>query len=226
MLTNCQNAVERLKNVGQVPPLQVVPHYNHEAPENNSEALVNQSTNNSLWSPGKRLFLKDNRASKVGDIIKVNINVSDNAKLENESKRSRKTTESLPLPKVPVIGQALSDISEDGKNLLDIKGSNNNTGAGSINRHEKINTQVAASIITILPNGNFIIKGTQEIRVNFEVRQMYISGIVRQEDVGLDNIVDSSKVAELRLSYGGRGHISDVQQPRLGSQVLDIFAPF
>ena len=227
LLTGCANTLERLQNIGQNPILHEVPIYKEDKKEPlNIYQEDNQVNNNSLWVPGKRLFLKDNQANKIGDIIKVNIKVSDNAKLENESKRSRKTSENLPMPNIPIVSKALSHISNNDKNLLDIKGGNNNLGSGSINRNEKINTQVAASIIEILPNGNLIIKGTQEIRVNFEVRQIYIAGIVKAGDISVDNTVDSSKVADLRLSYGGKGHISEVQQPRLGTQLIDILSPF
>lgn len=219
---NCTRMIERVKEIGKEPTLSEYPLYKYEEDHNDD----NYYYSNSLWKPSSRYFFKDNRAGSVGDIIKVNVKVSDNAKLENESKRSRKTLENLPIPKVFGLNKLLPDVMTEDNNLLEIKGNNSNLGTGAIDRNEKINTQVAASVIRVLPNGNLVIEGTQEIRVNFEVRQIYLSGIVRSADISVDNTVDSSQISQLRFSYGGKGHISDVQQPRLGSQIVDIISPF
>ncbi|MBQ4875412.1 MAG: flagellar basal body L-ring protein FlgH [Rickettsiaceae bacterium H1] len=215
LLTGCSSTIERLVDMGKSPILSETNFHEYEAESDDKIKYYN-----SLWKPKSRYFFKSNR---IGDIIKVNINVSDNAKLENESKRSRKTTENLPIPKIFSVNRLLSNVTDS---LLDLKSNNSNLGNGKINRNEKINTQIAASVIKILPGGNLAIKGSQEIKVNFEVRQIYLSGIIRPEDINVDNTVDSAKIAELRVSYGGKGHISDVQQPRLGTQLVDILSPF
>jgi len=114
----------------------------------------------------------------------------------------------------------------DPSKAIDINSSMANTGSGSVNRSETVDTQVAAVVTQVLGNGNLVIEGHQEVRVNFEIRDLIIAGVVRPEDIGSDNTIPSSKIAEARIAYGGRGQITDVQQPRYGQQVMDAILPF
>ena len=181
---------------------------------------------NSLWRNGSRAFFKDQRAHQVGDILTVKVKITDKATLENETSRSRKNNEDSGIDnffgkgKVPIMNSAVptriftadSNASSDGK--------------GAIERKEELLTNIAGVVTQLLPNGNLVVEGRQEIRVNFEIRELIVAGIVRPEDIESDNTIDSSKIAQARIAYGGRGQITDVQQPRYGQQALDIMLPF
>ncbi|HAU29084.1 MAG TPA: flagellar basal body L-ring protein [Rhodospirillaceae bacterium] len=184
---------------------------------------------NSLWQPTRKSFFKDQRASRVGDILTVSIEINDQASLSNTSTRSRDNSESAELPKLLGLEGKLESFlpnSVDPTNLIDMASTSGSAGAGSISRNEKIALKLAAIITNVLPNGNFIISGRQEVRVNFEVRELVITGIIRPEDIASDNTIPYSQVAEARIGYGGRGQITDVQQPRYGQQVYDVIMPF
>jgi flagellar L-ring protein FlgH len=136
----------------------------------------------------------------------------------------------LPIEAHGAIGNAITDKflpeGSSASGLVDLDSAGGASGSGSVNRKEELRTNVAAVVTQVLPNGNLVIEGRQEVRVNFEVRELIVAGIVRPEDISADNVVDSTKIAEARISYGGRGQITDVQQPRYGQQVFDILFPF
>jgi len=182
-----------------------------------------------LWRHGARAFFKDQRASQIGDLLTVTISISDSAKINNKTSRSRTNNEDASANALLGYETSLSRVlpeTVNAGNLLDIDSTSKNEGEGSINRDETIDLKLAAIVTQKLPNGNFVILGRQEVRVNFEVRQLQIAGVVRPEDIAADNTISYEKIAEARISYGGKGHISDVQQPRYGNQVLDVIFPF
>lgn len=111
-------------------------------------------------------------------------------------------------------------------NAVDLGSSSTSQGNGSVRRNEKLALRIAATVVDVLPNGVLRIEGTQEVRVNFELRELFVSGFVRRADITRQNEITYDKMASARISYGGRGHISDVQQPRVGQQVLDAILPF
>jgi flagellar L-ring protein precursor FlgH len=182
---------------------------------------------NSLWRNGSRAFFKDQRAHQVGDILTVKVNINDTAQFANETQRSRTGTEDSGVSNF--IGE--NTITNPAKavlpgRLLTADSNSSSDGKGSINRQEELQTNVAAVVTQMLPNGNLVIEGKQEVRVNFEVRELIVAGVVRPEDIDSDNSIDLPKIAEARVAYGGRGQITDVQQQRYGQQVLDVLLPF
>jgi flagellar L-ring protein precursor FlgH len=182
---------------------------------------------NSLWRNGSRAFFKDQRAHQVGDILTVKVNITDRAAIANETQRKREAKDDSGVDnffgktKLPIF----SSVNVPGR-IFTADSSTSTDGKGSINRSEALTTNVAAVVMQVLPNGNLVVEGRQEIRVNFEVRELIVAGIVRPADIESDNTIDSTKIAEARIAYGGRGQITDVQQPRYGQQVLDILLPF
>ena len=184
---------------------------------------------NSLWRKGSRAFFKDLRASQVGDIVTVIIAVDDQADIENETTRTRTTDEDADAIALLGYEAALNSILPQAVNpasLLDINSTTTNTGTGTIERDEQITLEVAAIVTQVLPNGNLVLHGRQEMRVNFEVREIQIAGVIRPQDITTANTVTHQQIAELRVAYGGRGQISDFQQPRYGTQIIDILFPF
>ena len=184
---------------------------------------------NSLWRSGARAFFRDQRAKQVGDILTVAIDIQDEATLDNSSSRTRSSSEDANLSSLLGYQASLGDVLPEAvtpDNLINFGSNTNSTGTGSIEREESIQLRVAALITQVLPNGNLVIEGRQQVRVNFELRELQVAGVIRPEDITSSNQITYEKIAEARLSYGGKGHISDVQQPRYGQQVYDILFPF
>jgi flagellar L-ring protein precursor FlgH len=228
LLAGC-SAIDRLKNIGEVPSLSEVDNptarAGYKPVQMPMPALQPAAYNpNSLWRNGSRAFFKDQRAHQVGDILTVKVNFDDKANIANETQRSRSATEDSGITNF--FGQSkLFSVPVPGR-LLTADSTASSDGKGSVQRQEALSTTIAAVVTQVLPNGNLVIEGKQEVRVNFEIRELIVAGIVRPEDIESDNTIDSSKIAQARIAYGGRGQIFDVQQPRYGQQVFDVLLPF
>jgi flagellar L-ring protein precursor FlgH len=226
------SSLDRLKLIGEQPPLSAIenpttqPGYRPvQMPMPTPQPAVYNP--NSLWRNGSRAFFKDQRAQQVGDILTISVNITDKANIANETQRSRTNSEDSGV--TDFIGsKALNNPAKTllpGR-ILTADSTSSSEGKGSVARQEALQTNVAAVVTQVLPNGNLVVEGRQEIRVNFEIRELIVAGIVRPEDIQSDNTIDSTKIAQARIAYGGRGQITDVQQPRYGQQVLDVILPF
>lgn len=231
-LSACGTA-DRLANVGKAPSLSAIddptaqPGYKPVSlPMPHPEPMT--YTGNSLWRAGSRAFFKDQRARQLGDLVTVRVRVTDRANIDNQTRRSRQNDEGFGATNLfgveATANKLLPNAQADA--LLNAESSSSSAGAGSVRRSEQLTTNVAGIVTQVLPNGNLVIEGKQEIRVNFEVRELIVAGVIRPEDIESDNTIDSSKIAQARIAYGGRGQITDVQQPRYGQQVMDILLPF
>ena len=184
---------------------------------------------NSLWRPGARVFFKDQRAKEVGDILTVTLKLDDSAKLENKTERERDDSEDTGVPKLLGLEAEFTKVLPQGldpAHAITFGDNHKTKGDGQIDRKETIEVTLAAVVTQILPNGNLVIVGRQELRVNAELRELLVTGVIRPADIAPGNSVAHTKIAEMRVAYGGRGTLSGLQQPRWGTQIWDIVFPF
>jgi flagellar L-ring protein FlgH len=230
------STVTRLNEIGEKPPMMQiqdptrVPGYK---PVSLPMPTPVQSKHrpNSLWEAGTRAFFKDQRAAQVGDILTVVVNIADQAKLDNSTTRSRNNAENAAMPNMLGLEKitnkwVLPSTSGTSGTLVNATSQGSSAGTGNITRDETVSVRVAALVTQVLPNGNLVIHGKQQMRVNYEVRDLEVAGVVRPLDISSTNDISLDKLAEARVDYGGHGQITDVQQPRLGQQLFDILFPF
>jgi flagellar L-ring protein precursor FlgH len=235
LVSGCGNMMQRLSEVNSEPQIspitnpQAMPGYRPvslpmPAPE------IADANPNSLWRTGAKSFFKDIRAKEVGDTLTVRLNLNDSAVLDNTTSRARNMNETAGVDAAfgyeKKITQWLPGNDNNSDAAAALRSKSNTDGNGGIKRNEKIELVVAAVVTQVLPNGSLVIEGRQEIRVNYELRQLLISGVIRPADIDADNSIPYERVAEMRVAYGGRGTLSDLQQPRWGTQVWDILFPF
>jgi flagellar L-ring protein precursor FlgH len=232
-LAGC-GAIDRIDSIGAAPPLAPIsnpttaPGYQPVSmPMPQPEQVVYEP--NSLWRAGSRAFFRDQRASHVGDILTVLINIADSAKVDNSTQRTRDNSENAAVPNFLGLESNLKHVlpaAVDPTSLVDATSKSTSAGSGTVDRKESVDLTIAAVVTQVLPNGNLVIEGRQEVRVNYEVRELLIAGIVRPEDISNTNTILHTQIAEARISYGGRGQLTDVQQPRYGQQLYDVLMPF
>ncbi|OJY76872.1 MAG: flagellar basal body L-ring protein [Rhodospirillales bacterium 70-18] len=183
---------------------------------------------NTLWRNGSRAFFKDQRAAQVGDILTVLVNIADAAQLQNNTDANRKSSEGMGLPNLLGLEASIPKMlaGATAASLLSASSNNGNTGTSQIKRNETVTLRLAGVVTQVLPNGNLVLAARQEVRVNSELRELAVTGVIRPQDIGSDNTVQSDRMAEARIAYGGRGQLTDVQTPRWGQQILDIVLPF
>lgn len=235
-LSACAGTKERIDQIGKAPALSPIEDPTQKAdykkvslPMPPTIEETAKSNSNSLWQANRQGFFKDQRAHQIGDILTVLIEIKDDAELENTTERSRNNTENAALPNFLGLESKLGKILPQAvtpSSLVDMNSSSGVNGTGKVERDEEVNFKVAAMIAQVLPNGNLVINGRQEVRVNHEVRELLVAGVIRPEDITNTNTISYDKIAEARISYGGRGLISDVQKPRYGQEFFDIVYPF
>lgn len=241
-LTAGCGAVGRLQSIGKPPKFTptvdpVVPvlepslgdqAYAHRGGQHDQPGPT-QSQGASLFRTGAGAFFHDMRASRKGDVLTVRINIADKAVLDNSTTRTRAGSETAGLGSFLGLESKIAKVlpgNPDTSKLVDGSSNSQSSGAGNTSRSEQIDTTIAAIVTDVLPNGNLVVQGRQEIRVNFELRELLVSGIVRPQDISRENSVLNSQLAEARISYGGRGQLTEAQQQRWGQQIYDALFPF
>ena len=190
---------------------------------------VQNSEPNSLWQAKRQTFFKDQRAAKIGDIVTVTIAINDTANLQNSTDRSKAGSEKDGLSNLLGFETALDKVlpkAVDPSALVGMSSSSTSNGKGQIQRSEAINLKLAATVTQLMPNGNFVIQGRQQVVVNNEMRDLALQGIIRPEDILNDNTISYEKIAEARISYGGKGNLTNLQQAGYGQQFIDAVLPF
>ena len=232
LLPGC-GVMTQLSNTGRAPPLTPItnpvsaPNYQpvsmpmppEEAPQ----------SPDSLWQSNATTFFKDQRASRVGDIVTVLVTINDNATLNDDTAAGRTGTTALGIPNFFGLENLIPrwfGKNVSAANLVSATGSSSSTGTGSIQRDETVTLSLAGEITQILPDGNLVVAARQEMEVNSELRVLQVAGIIRPEDITSDNTVASDQMAEARIAYGGTGTLVNMQQPRVGQQVVDALMPY
>jgi len=227
-------ACQPLENVGRAPEFTPLTdgnqyHAMYSAPLPETTDLQRAADAASLWTGGRQSLLGDRRAGARGDILTVVVEINDQASISNSTGRSRTGSEQMGIDGLFGLPQGIDPGLSEGASLgqaVSTSSSGSFKGNGSVSRNEKLTLRVAVTVVETLPNGVLRIEGSQEVRVNYELRELLVSGYVRPGDISRQNEVTYDKIAGARISYGGRGQISDVQQPRYGQQIADILLPF
>ncbi len=235
-LSGC-GAVGRLKAIGKAPKLsemqpvtapEIEPSLSMPADRGGRPltAQPQQAPSASLFRTGAGALFRDQRANKTGDILTIRINIADKADLGNNTSRTRGGSESGGVGNLLGIAPVAKLLGNDASKVFDTNSGSKFAGGGTTVRSETINMTMAAIVTQVLPNGNLLIRGRQEVRVNFEMRELIITGIIRPEDIARDNSIQHSQIAEARVIYGGKGQLTDAQQARWGQQIYDALFPF
>jgi len=233
-LSTAISACGRMSQVGKAPdfaPQQDSYQYHalYATPMPDSTQQVTPAAASSLWTGNRAALLSDRRAENRGDILTVVIEIDDQAEMSNTSGRTRAGSDTMKLPSLLGIPERVNKILPDGASMADAVGTSSASsyeGDGSTKREEKLELRIAATVVEELPNGVLRIEGRQEVRVNYELRDLKVTGYVRPADISRQNEVTYDKIAGAQITYGGRGQITDVQQPRYGQQITDIVLPF
>ena len=232
-LSGC-NLLNRLSDIGAEPQVSAITNPTHQPeyqPVTMPMPAPQPAMNNpsSLWRTGAKGFFKDTRASDVGDLITIVITIADTATISNQSTRARTNTHDMSASALFGYETKLADIFPEevvNTDLIETDGALSNDGQGAITRSDAVNLRVAGSVTQVLPNGNMVVRGHQEVRVNCDVKILEVDGIIRRADITTTNTVSYDQIAEARITYGGRGQLNDMQQPPYGSQFLDVILPF
>lgn len=227
-------ACSKLSEVGKAPSFSPIEgsfqhHAMYSTPVPEFAESSGPTEASSLWTAKSGSLFGDRRAGQRGDILTVVIQIDDKAEISNSSGRSRTGSQNMAVPELFGIPQRLDEKLPAGAsmgNAISTSSDSTFAGQGSVQRNEKLTLRVAATVVEELPNGVLRIEGQQEVRVNFELRELIVTGYVRPADISRQNEITYDRIAGARIAYGGRGQISDVQQPRYGQQIADTVLPF
>lgn len=221
-LTACSSTLSEINQAPGLSPVGAGLNTAHAALPVSQAAVSEPRAYHSLWSDRRDNLFSDPRAMRAGDVVTVRIAIDDEASLDNQSTRSRNSGAGIGLG----FGFGVNGVGSNGDFGVDVNSNSTSRGRGSVGRSERIVVSVAAVVTSVLPNGNLLISGSQEVRVNYEMRVLSVAGIARPRDISPNNSIRYDQIAEARISYGGAGRSTEVQQPGWGQQLFDRVTPF
>jgi flagellar L-ring protein precursor FlgH len=182
----------------------------------------------SLWQESSRSLVADFRASRVGDLVMVMIDESPNAKGDAETKLDRTSSMSLGAPQLFGFAQAIQKAHPDlnMQDVFDVMSKTSFDGAGETTRSSRVQAAMAVRVKKQLPNGDLFVEGTKVLMVNEEELHIYVSGVIRPEDITQDNSVRSSVVADAEIEFVGRGVLTENQSQGWLTRFLGAINPF
>jgi flagellar L-ring protein precursor FlgH len=230
LLSGC-GMLDRLSSIGRPPDMTKTADPTKEPtwrpitmPMPKREAPPNEA--NALWRQGSRAFFKDQRAAQVGDVVTIVVSMNDAANVQNGTTATRTGVESAGMPNLFGLESLLPKTIADPSKLLSSSSTNSNVSTGQIQRSDAVTLRLAGVVTQLLPNGNLVVAARQEFRVNSELRELLVTGVIRPQDIASDNTVTHDRMAEARISYGGKGQLTDLQTARWGQQIMDVLMPF
>jgi len=181
----------------------------------------------SLWAEASSLFT-DAKARRVGDLLTILVLEKASATRQLGTKKSRASSRKTELKAGFGYLTALKakGHSFDPSAGLDIADAKTFDGSGSTNNSDTLIASVTAVVTRVFPNGNMEVIGRRQVTINHQPQELTFTGIVRPVDIGPDNIIPSSKVAQAVISYGGGGELATVAHEGWLSRALDQIWPF
>ncbi len=183
----------------------------------------------SLWQNGNRSMFSDQKARDVGDIVTVIISESASASKQASTSTDRSSSISASISNLFGLENSSAFTGDDPislSNLINAETNNGFDGSGSTTRKEDLKAYLTTQVVGRYPNGQLKIRGGKEVMVNSEVQMIYLTGIIRPVDITAANTVNSAKILNARISYTGKGAISDKQKPGWGARIFDNVWPF
>ena len=165
----------------------------------------------SLWKAGSKSLVSDKRALKVGDLVTLLI-------VETSSATQRADTQVSNKAKIavgPGIGPVLRAIPGLGFN-----GSTDTTAQGSTSRAATLAARMTVRVVEVKPNGNMVLEGERNVLANHETQILKVRGMIRPDDVGPDNSVQSTYLADAKIEYTGKGALGERQKPGILSRIF------
>ena len=228
LLGGCFDTVNEMANGPRLSPVGSGLTQDQSAIKNMQATPVAYTSHASLWQDSGADLFKDARAGRVGDVVTVRIAIKDQASLNNTTNTKRDTDRELNVTNTANLTWSPSNMNVQSQGQLDphVQSHTKSEGQGIVQRSESIDLLIGAVVTSVLPNGNLVVSGRQEVLVNKEVRELLVSGIIRPRDIATDNSISYDRIAEARISYGGRGRVMEMQSPGWGHRLFDILSPF